>query len=123
MNRKKLLLAFLRDNSKGKRGTNSHKGKNMKKIPKNILKKTVCGNPPRQFQRQKEKTYPKQKNMKNTRKRVRKKQIWQFSGTNDSRGKRRTNSQNYENMKQLKPMQKKHETNKNNEDKHEKHEE
>ena len=44
--------------------------------------------------------------MKNTRKRVRKKQIWQFSGTNDSRGKRRTNSQNYENMKQLKIMQK-----------------
>lgn len=56
MNRKKFLLAFLRDNSKVKTGTNSHKGKNMKQIPKNVLKKTVCGNPPGQFQRQKEKT-------------------------------------------------------------------
>lgn len=96
-NRKKFLLAILRDNSKGKRGTNSHKGKNMKKIPKIVLKQNCLWQSPRTIPEAKGKNITKtKKHEKHTKKGSQKKQI-------DSRGKRRTNSQNSENMKQLKP--------------------
>jgi hypothetical protein len=61
MNRKKFLLAFLRDNSKVKTGTNSHKGKNMKKIPKNVLKKNCLWQSPRTIPEAKGKNITKTK--------------------------------------------------------------